>query len=85
LLHCSKTTANHIKRLGIIDDAITQIGRKIVVDADQALKLLNRNENNDEMEMKNGKGGRPLKKQGKKEQIVQFWVTRGQSQFCGVY
>lgn len=31
--------------------------------------------------MKNGKGGRPLKKQGKKEQIVQFWVTRGQSQF----
>lgn len=49
-MHCSKTTANHIKRLGIIDDAITQIGRKIVVDADQALKLLNRNENNDEME-----------------------------------
>lgn len=31
--------------------------------------------------MKNGKGGRPLKKLGKKDQLVQFWVTRGQSQF----
>ena len=33
------------------------------------------------MVMKNGKGGRPPKKLGKKDQFVQFWVTRGQSQF----
>ena len=36
---CSIPTANRIKRSGIIDDAITQVGRKIVVDADLALKL----------------------------------------------
>lgn len=28
--------------------------------------------------MKNNKGGRPPKKQGKKDQLVQFWVTREQ-------
>mgnify|MGYP001329665657 CR=1 FL=1 len=31
---CSVPTANRIKKSGIIDKAITQIGRKIVVDAD---------------------------------------------------
>ena len=31
---CSIPTANRIKRSGVIDDAITQVGRKIVVDAD---------------------------------------------------
>ena len=36
---CSIPTANRIKRSGVIDDAITQVGRKIVVDADLALKL----------------------------------------------
>ena len=36
---CSVPTANRIKRSGIIDDAITQIGRKIIVDADMALAL----------------------------------------------
>ncbi len=36
---CSVPTANRIKRSGIIDDAITQIGRKIIVDADLALQL----------------------------------------------
>lgn len=36
---CSIPTANRIKRSGVIDGAITQVGRKIVVDADQALKL----------------------------------------------
>ena len=34
---CSVPTANRIKKSGIIDKAITQIGRKIVVDADLAL------------------------------------------------
>ena len=36
---CSVPTANRNKKSGIIDKAITQIGRKIVVDADLALSL----------------------------------------------
>ncbi len=36
---CSIPTANRIKKSGVIDDAITQVGRKIVVDADLALEL----------------------------------------------
>lgn len=36
---CSVPTANRIKKSGIIDKAITQIGRKIVIDADLALAL----------------------------------------------
>lgn len=36
---CSVPTANRIKKSGIIDKAITQIGRKIVVDAALALSL----------------------------------------------
>lgn len=36
---CSIPTANRIKRSGIIDEAISQVGRKIVVDVDLALKL----------------------------------------------
>lgn len=38
---CSIPTANRIKKSGIIDDAISQIGRKIVIDAELALKLAN--------------------------------------------
>lgn len=40
LFGCSIPTASRIKRSGIIDDAITQIGRKIVVDAEKALLLV---------------------------------------------
>ena len=36
---CSIPTANRIKRSGIIDDAITQVRRKIVVEADLAHEL----------------------------------------------
>lgn len=36
---CSVPTANRIKASGIIDGAITQVGRKIVVDGDMALQL----------------------------------------------
>ncbi len=36
---CSVPTANRIKKSGVIDKAITQIGRKIVVDAELALSL----------------------------------------------
>ena len=36
---CSLLTANRIKQSGKIDRAITQVGRKIIVDADLALEL----------------------------------------------
>ncbi|WP_456266364.1 DUF3853 family protein [Myroides odoratimimus] len=39
LLGCSITTANKIKKEGHIKNAIIQRGRKIIVDADLALKL----------------------------------------------
>ena len=42
LFNCSKPTASRIKKSKIIDKAITQIGRKIIVDADLALKLADR-------------------------------------------
>ena len=50
---CSVPTANRIKKSGIIDKAITQIGRKIVVDADLALSLAKES------------GGIRIKEQGK--------------------
>lgn len=40
LFGCSITTANRIKASGKIDEAITQCGRMITVDADLALSLL---------------------------------------------
>ena len=39
LFGCSLPTANRIKKSGKIDMAITQIGRKIIVDAELALEL----------------------------------------------
>ena len=39
LFGCSHPTANRIKRSGVIDKAIKQVGRKIVVDAELALQL----------------------------------------------
>jgi hypothetical protein len=42
LFGCSIPTANRIKQSGKIDKAITQIGRKIIVDADLALELVGR-------------------------------------------
>lgn len=42
LFGCSLPTANRIKRSGKIDKAITQIGRKIIVDAELALELAGR-------------------------------------------
>lgn len=36
---CSKSTANRIKQSGIIDKAISQTGRTIVIDSELALKL----------------------------------------------
>ena len=42
LFGCSVPTANRIKQSGKIDKAITQIGRKIIVDADLELELAGR-------------------------------------------
>ena len=42
LFGCSMPTANRIKKSGRIDKAITQIGRKIIVDANMALELAGR-------------------------------------------
>lgn len=42
LFNCSIPTANRIKASGRIDGAITQIGRKIIVDAGLALELAGR-------------------------------------------
>ena len=42
LVGCSLPTANRIKQSGKINRAITQIGRKIIVDADLALELAGR-------------------------------------------
>ena len=42
LFNCSIPTANRIKASGKIDGAITQIGRKIIVDADLAIDLAGR-------------------------------------------
>lgn len=39
LFGCSVPTANRIKKSGVIDDAITQIDRQIVIDGALALKL----------------------------------------------
>lgn len=39
LFGCSIPTANRIKRSGKIEKAITQIGRKIIMDAELALEL----------------------------------------------
>ena len=39
IFHCSRATAMKIKKSGVIAPAIKQIGRKIVVDVDLALKL----------------------------------------------
>ena len=36
---CSIPTANRIKKSGAIDNAISQVGRKIVLDVDLALEL----------------------------------------------
>lgn len=39
IFSCGKATAIRIKKSGVIDKAITQVGRKIVIDADLALQL----------------------------------------------
>lgn len=45
LLKCSKTTAQKVKNSGIIDKATSQFGRKIAIDADLALELIQKARN----------------------------------------
>lgn len=40
LVGCSKTTAWRIKRSGLIDEAIIQVGRKIIIDEEKALECM---------------------------------------------
>lgn len=42
LLGCSKTHAMTIKKTGILDKAIIQNGRKIIIDSELALTLFNK-------------------------------------------
>ncbi|MFI3294042.1 MAG: DUF3853 family protein, partial [Rikenellaceae bacterium] len=42
LFGCSIPTAQRIKKSGVINRAITQLGRKIIVDAELALELAGR-------------------------------------------
>lgn len=46
LFGCSKTTASRIKISGKIDKAITQIGALLIIDADLALELAGKQDNN---------------------------------------
>lgn len=41
IFNCSYSTAQRIKSSGIIDNAISQVGRKIAVNADKAIELFN--------------------------------------------
>jgi hypothetical protein len=43
LMNCSISTANRIKKKGILNDAIIQQGRSIIVDVEKALELLREN------------------------------------------
>lgn len=45
LFGCSKTTASRIKTSGKIDKAITQVGSLLIIDADLALELAGKKEN----------------------------------------
>lgn len=40
LFDCSKSSANRLKKSGVIDKAIIQDGRKIIVDSEKALELV---------------------------------------------
>ena len=44
LFNCSPATASRIKKSGVIDEAISQRNRTIIVDAELALQLLNKKE-----------------------------------------
>ena len=45
LLNCSESSAKRLKKSGIINDAIIQNGRKIIVDSEMALDLIRKSNN----------------------------------------
>ena len=45
LLNCSESSAKRLKKSGIINDAIIQNGRKIIVDSELALDLIRKSNN----------------------------------------
>lgn len=47
ILGCSRTKASQIKASGILDEAIFQNGKIIVIDKDKALELFKNSENNE--------------------------------------
>lgn len=53
LLGCSKSTAANIKRSGVIDAAIIQHNRTIIINASTALNLLNKHNSNRRKALKN--------------------------------
>ena len=42
LLNCGKTKAQQVKNSGVIDDAVIQSGKKLIIDKNKALELLKR-------------------------------------------
>ena len=46
LLGCSRTTASKIKSSGVLDEAIFQVGKTIIIDKEKALELFNNNNSN---------------------------------------
>lgn len=45
ILGCSRSRANKIKKSGILDEAIYQDGKIIIIDREKALELFNRKNN----------------------------------------
>lgn len=45
LLNCSESSAKRLKKSGVINDAIIQNGRKIIVDSELALNLIRKSNN----------------------------------------
>ena len=44
LLNCSESSAKRLKKSGVINEAIIQNGRKIIIDVEKALELLKKNQ-----------------------------------------
>ena len=44
LLNCSESSAKRLKKSGVINEAIIQNGRKIIIDVEKALALLKKNQ-----------------------------------------
>ena len=44
LLNCSESSAKRLKKSGVINDAIIQNGRKIIIDVEKALELLKKHQ-----------------------------------------